>query len=495
MELTSAQLDRACGVLLGSAAGDALGAGYEFGSAPYGGWPEMIGGGLGGFEPGEWTDDTAQAIAIARVGACGLDLRSDEALDAIAQGFADWYAAGPPDVGMQTAQVLGIAGTRPSAASMTAAARRVHETTGRSAGNGSLMRTAPVALAYLDDPAAMVEAAVKISALTHHDPLAGEGAALWCLMIRHAVLVGELPDVQGCVSVLEQHLGRRGSVDWSSLLSEAAAQAPSVFTANGWVVGAMQAAWSAIVHTAVPDDFECRHLRAALASAIGIGHDTDTVAAIAGALLGARWGGSAVPQEWQQPLHGWGVEGPRGAVALVRMAVLIVQGDPGRGHRGRRWPDVERMDYRGYGGEATYVPHPLVDGVWIGGALALEDLPEGIDAVVSLCRVGTTQVPTRAENHVVRLIDTVPRDNPHLGFVIDDAARTVMRLRASGKQVYLHCVAAHSRTPTVATRVAMLAGHPLEESLDAVTRALPNAQPRGFLIEALEELERLDERR
>ena len=52
MKLTSAQMDRACGVLLASAVGDALGAGYEFGSAPYTGWPEMIGGGLGGFAAG-----------------------------------------------------------------------------------------------------------------------------------------------------------------------------------------------------------------------------------------------------------------------------------------------------------------------------------------------------------------------------------------------------------------------------------------------------------
>ena len=80
--------------------GDALGAGYESGSAPYQGWPAMIGGGLGGFARGEWTDDTAQAVAIADVAATGADLRSEEALDAIAQRFADWYADAPTDVGI-----------------------------------------------------------------------------------------------------------------------------------------------------------------------------------------------------------------------------------------------------------------------------------------------------------------------------------------------------------------------------------------------------------
>ena len=72
MTLTSAQLDRAIGVLLGTAAGDALGAAYEFGP-PRG--PElevaMVGGGSFGWEPGEWTDDTSMAIAIAEVAATG----------------------------------------------------------------------------------------------------------------------------------------------------------------------------------------------------------------------------------------------------------------------------------------------------------------------------------------------------------------------------------------------------------------------------------------
>ncbi len=54
------------------------------------------------------------------------------------------------------------------------------------------MRTAPVALAYLDDEAALVEAARAVSELTHYDPEAGDACVLWCLAIRHAVLTGVL---------------------------------------------------------------------------------------------------------------------------------------------------------------------------------------------------------------------------------------------------------------------------------------------------------------
>ncbi|HEU4948274.1 MAG TPA: ADP-ribosylglycohydrolase family protein, partial [Kribbella sp.] len=112
-----------------------------------------------GFAPGEWTDDTAQAYSTAEVAATGADLRSDEALTSIARRLADWYADGPSDVGIQTRAVLSAVGRRPSTEEMRQAARLVHDRTGRSAGNGSLMRTSAVALAHLDDPEALVEAA------------------------------------------------------------------------------------------------------------------------------------------------------------------------------------------------------------------------------------------------------------------------------------------------------------------------------------------------
>ena len=76
MSLSTAQTDRACGVILGSAVGDALGAGYEFGCAPLSPdeAPQMIGGGLGDFAPGEWTDDTAMTWPVLAAAAKGADL-------------------------------------------------------------------------------------------------------------------------------------------------------------------------------------------------------------------------------------------------------------------------------------------------------------------------------------------------------------------------------------------------------------------------------------
>lgn len=472
LALSSAQLDRACGVLLGTAAGDALGAGYEFASIEPGLVPGMIGGGLGNFAPGEWTDDTAQAIAIAMVAADGLDLRSPEALDRIAQGFADWYAGGPADVGIQTRSVLARAGRSPRGESMAAAAKAVHDMRGRSAGNGSLMRTGPVALAYLDDPIGLVEAAMAISALTHYEDHAQEACAVWSLMVRHAVLTAEIPTFEH----VEDWSPNRAK--WADILREAEQGEPGSFLNNSWAVGALQAAWSAITHTPVPtDDHDCRHLVDSLTTAVRIGGDTDTVAAIAGALLGARWGMSAVPFHWRRTLHGWpGISG-RGLEKLAFLAAR--KGEPGK----YGWPIVDNIDYvpLQYGRPALS-RHPHDDGVWLASATALDELPEDVHAVVSLCLTGAKQMPAHIEYLNFRLIDeSDPTENPNLDFVLLDAARTIAAYREEGKGVLVQCVAGHSRTPAVGIAYSMLRGVPLDRALPEVCDVLPMANPnRGF---------------
>lgn len=462
MELKTTQMDRAVGVLLGAAAGDALGVPYEFGSCRLDPPARMLGGGLGDFAPGEWSDDTSMAVAVAEVAATGADLRTQEALDEIGRGFLRWYASGPPDVGIQTRGVLGAAaGDSAVAAALSRTARELHERTGRTAGNGSLMRTAPVALAHLGDTDAIDEAARAVSALTHYDPVAGEACVLWCLAIDHAVRTGELDVTVGL---------ERVGTDWRRWLVDG--DRPSAGT-NGWVVLALLDAWSAVRDAGTLDD--------GLQRAVALGGDTDTVAAIAGGLLGARFGGSAVPARYRRVLHGW--PGYR-ARDLVRLAALAVRGgrpDP------QGWPTCDSLaSYRG--AETTVVPHPDDPGVLLGAVGALR--PGVADAVVSLCRLGATQVPldgVAPEDHVeVWLIDKDDA-NADLRGVLDDAASAVRELRAEGKTVFLHCVHAHTRTPVVAAVYgAAVAGGSEQEALARVQRVLPSAwHPRRSIVAAL----------
>lgn len=304
MHLSTVQHDRTAGVLLGQACGDALGVPYEFGTSrfdPTSG-PRMAGGGLGGYAPGEWSDDTQMAVAVAQVAATGADLAGDEGLEQVAAGFLRWHADDPADIGLQTRRILADRPRHPSGRDHVALrelAADLHRRTGRTAGNGALMRTSVVGLTRLDDREATAGAARAVATLTHADPVAGDSCVLWSEAVRRAVLDGVL-DVAAGLDLLPTD--RRAW--WAGRLEEAQTRPPETFVGNGWTVAALQAAWSAIWHTrdvgTGPD-----HVVAALHRAVGVGHDTDTVAAIAGGLLGARHGASALPFAWTRQVHGW----------------------------------------------------------------------------------------------------------------------------------------------------------------------------------------------
>jgi ADP-ribosylglycohydrolase len=178
------------------------------------------------------------------------------------------------------------------------------------------MRTGPVALAFLDDPAGMAEAARAVSDLTHPDPLAGDACVLWCAAIRSAIVNG---GAQGPAAGLDL-IPEDRRLSWAGHLDKAWSRPASSFPQNGFCVTALQAAWSAVVHTPPrTGQLRCQHLADALAAVVRIGDDTDTTAAIAGALLGAGWGASAISARWLRDVHGW--PGMR-AADMVRLSVL-----------------------------------------------------------------------------------------------------------------------------------------------------------------------------
>ncbi|MCM0639536.1 ADP-ribosylglycohydrolase family protein [Cellulomonas wangsupingiae] len=175
-------------------------------------------------------------------------------LDRIVAAWADWVRA-VTDVGAQTSALLDALPTPTAVAAWEHAGAHYAANPRHAGGNGTLMRTGPVALGYLADGR---EAGLASAARAVPDPPGG------------------LPK-------------------------------------NGWVVQALQGAWSAIHHGDGLVDVLERAVRG--------GRDTDTVAAIAGALAGAAHGAGAVPDEWRRKLHGWpGID----ADGLAELAVRAV---------------------------------------------------------------------------------------------------------------------------------------------------------------------------
>ena len=276
--------DRARGALLGLAVGDALGTTLEFSRRdqhPH--HAGMTGGGPFGLAPGQWTDDTSMALALAEsLAACGgLDPRD------LMDRFLCWWRDGAYsctgrcfDIGIATRQALARyeAEGNPMAGSADP----------QTAGNGSLMRLAPVALHGWRDAAATRRIAAGQSRTTHAAPQAVEACEFFALLLRQAIL-----GTPRAALLAPQ--------DWSGDPAIAAAargvwrgRDRAAVRSSGYVLHTLEAALWAVDST---DSFE-----AAVVLAVNLGDDADTVGAVTGQLAGALHGLSGIPERWLAPL-------------------------------------------------------------------------------------------------------------------------------------------------------------------------------------------------
>jgi len=301
--------DSARGALLGLAVGDALGTTFEFDVIDQPPYPtlatepatDVVGQGPFDLPAGAVTDDTQLAVCLAASLAGGaLDV------DDVARRYVAW-SAHAFDIGNQTYQALSriAQGEPPLSAGLD-----TWRASGRhAAGNGSLMRTAPIAVAFAaQGDRAVIEAAIRESAITHADPRCTLACAAFDVAIaaairdapmlpaareaiaHAAVLLRALhaPDEHDAIAVAAR--------DLTSDLAAAEAADPGVYgdlhvhRTAGFVRVAFRLAFWHAVHT--------RSWRAALVDIASRGGDADTNAAIAGALLGARDGAGAIPEAW-----------------------------------------------------------------------------------------------------------------------------------------------------------------------------------------------------
>jgi ADP-ribosylglycohydrolase len=228
-----------------------------------------------GLPPGTWTDDTAMArnlwtSLIEHEGA--LDLS-----DMLARHVA-WLATDPPDVGSQTALAL-----RESAEAVFE--RRGPEV---SAGNGSVMYCAPLGLVRAGKPERLFEEAPALSRLTHWDGRC-QTACLAVTLVAAALVRGD-PAEQAVIEAIEAVADREGGEELEYLIGEAGRARPIDGPDQGFT---LFTAGIALQVAGEGQDFE-----GGLRYVVGLGGDTDTNAAVAGALLGAAHGLDAIPTAW-----------------------------------------------------------------------------------------------------------------------------------------------------------------------------------------------------
>lgn len=276
--------DRAIGALLGLAIGDAVGTTLEFRTRDsYEHITDMAGGGPFKLQPGEWTDDTSMALALAdSLISCGRVDPAD-----LMRRFVDWWRNGTYsatgvcfDIGITTRIALcrfektgePIAGV----------------TDPLSAGNGSLMRLAPVAIwgVRAGEPM-MREAARMQSATTHGAPACLDACEAYAIMLRAAIMGASFDEaVRAADDVTEAE--PIGPILKSSWLDKSREQIKS----SGYVAHSLEAALWCVATT--------KSFREAVLTAANLGDDADTTAAIAGQLAGALYGASGIPSEWRE---------------------------------------------------------------------------------------------------------------------------------------------------------------------------------------------------
>lgn len=286
MTIESNLQDRYTGCLLGLACGDAVGTTLEFSAretlSPI---TDMVGGGPFALAPGQWTDDTSMALCLAEslLSKNGFDARDQMARYLNWWHWGYWSATGQCfDIGTTVRQAL----------------MRFEETgepfagsiDPKTAGNGSIMRLAPVILFYYPDQNSMAWAAKQSSRTTHGAPEAIESCQLLAEVVSKALAGHKKHDV---LSLSPEQYCEPAIKDLA--LGSFKHKHRDQIRGTGYSIASLEAALWCFWST---ESFEAAVLQAA-----NLGDDADTTAAIVGQIAGAFYSKQGIPPRWLEKLH------------------------------------------------------------------------------------------------------------------------------------------------------------------------------------------------
>ncbi len=296
---TSTQLnalvrERGRGCLLGQLAGDALGSIVEFRTAEYiaahypQGVRELIPSPVWNTLAGQPTDDSEMALALARtLVSHGFDV------EAIATAYGDWLASEPFDSGNATRQALGPLRDVPTGTKAAGARRSANATT---EANGALMRQSPLGVwGWRLNPTQLDGYLRADAALTHPSRVCADAVAAFGVALAAVIREG-LDGAAAYARAVAWDAAHGASYKITAALAAAQYSRPAYQPHEGHVLIALQNAFYQAVHAP--------SVEAGLVDTVAGGGDTDTNAAIAGALLGAIHGLTAIPARWRAVLAG-----------------------------------------------------------------------------------------------------------------------------------------------------------------------------------------------
>lgn len=288
------QLDKCKGALIGLAVGDALGTTVEF--KPPGTFPlvkDLLGGGVFNLPAGKWTDDTSMALCLAD---SLIEKKGFDAFDQL-EKYLKWFKRGY-NSSTNSCFDIGIA---------TQTALDTFEKSGQpycgdphrdSAGNGSIMRLAPIPIFYQNNIFALLKYAALSSQTTHAAPQCIDACKYMACLIAAAINGMNKEELLSENFLLTFAGLQPNDMDFTILeilMGSFKTKRPPQIIGSGYVVKTLEAALWAFYET---NDFESGALKV-----VNLGHDADTTGAVYGQIAGAYYGFKGIPQKWLTKIY------------------------------------------------------------------------------------------------------------------------------------------------------------------------------------------------